>query len=128
MSELQWFCDTCGQEIMDDDGHLTVEESAVWEAQRKMKDWKEAHPPGKQAPRAFTLGEIMEQPDLVPWHAYHAKCDPLPVSADYHISVSRIRNFRHALGWTLHLMADKPWIVYTDWDEFIRTRTGAELG
>lgn len=125
---LRWKCDKCGDEIGDAEGWLTVDESAVGEAQDKQRAWDDAHPRDEMGHRGLTMREIMEQPDAVPWRAYHRRCDPKPEGGGYTIEVSRIRNFRHALGWSLHLMGSKEWVALTDWDEFIRTRTGAELG
>lgn len=125
---LQWKCDKCGADIEDGDGWLTIDESAVYEVQDKQQAWDEAHPEQEAGHRVLTLTELMKQPDDAPWRAYHRNCDPKPEGGGYTVEVSRIRSFRHALGWTLHLMGSKGWVANTDWDEFIRTRTGAELG
>lgn len=129
MSELlQWECDLCGKEIEDGEGHITIIESEVAEAQTKMEQWKQAHPADASGITAYSLGDILEQPSNVRWHAYHASCDPEPEGSGYTIAVSRIRSCRAALAWSLHLLGSKDWVVhYTDWAEFMRSRADVSI-
>lgn len=125
---LSWKCDECGEDIVDGDGYITIDESEVAEAQEKMQAWRTAHPEDPSGFTAYNLGELMEQPEDVHWRVLHDRCDPIPEAGGYTISVSRIRTYQAALAWSLHLLGSKEWVVkLTDWAEFLRRRTDVEI-
>lgn len=120
VEHIIWICDSCGDEVKDGAGYVHINTGAIHEAEVTWKQWAIDNP----GP-AYTGTALLEHPDDAPWLVHHTDCDPDPGASAYWIAVERIRTFRRALEFTLHLQG-KRWLRVTDWSEFMRRRIGAK--
>lgn len=107
---ISWRCDLC-DELLADDGYVTVRESEVAEVRRSRAALEE-----KPIVSAREIGAL---PSPARWMFRHHGCDPEPDSGDYAFSVREIGTEAQLLAWTSHLMG-KEWLSATNWDEVIR--------
>lgn len=111
--ELRWVCDGCRQEALF--GYIEVDHNEIGRFQHAKAKWEQAHP------GMVSIDELIEYPDPARWRVWHPDCDPNPEGGStYSIEVRRLRTFADLVDWTAHLM-EKNWLVYTNWDDLLRS-------
>jgi hypothetical protein len=115
---LMWKCDGCDTAIEDGDGHIEVSHDEVNEAQMRWKEGKKAHV-NEHGWEVWSVGDLMEMPRAVRWHAWHSKCDPDRNANVYWIAIERVRTLAGLLDLHGH-MSQKNWTKYTDFDDIRR--------
>ncbi|MDO5681236.1 MAG: hypothetical protein Q4G46_00205 [Propionibacteriaceae bacterium] len=107
--DVTWICDSCSRPIADGDGYVQVLYDDKRRYRQERKAWDAAH-----LGRIRCAADLLALPEPAKWHALHTDCDPSP-GTGYGFGVERIRTYRDALEWTVHLMG-KVWLQDTDWD------------
>ena len=119
-------CHTCKEEVSGDDGVVHVSHTLVGECERRDRA---AHAGGGSEVNLLAYfdenGRVVE----APWEVLCDKCRPADHDCYmcYWFEVGRIDNWAKLIDWTSHLM-EKTWLVYTNWDKFIRSATQAGDG
>lgn len=119
---IRWQCAACGSDIADSQGWLSIIRSHVAEAEKANEGFeRKAQNPRIGFP-AVRLRNIMPQPGIAEWTAYHHRCDPAHDDALWVINVENLRSREQLLWWTLHFMDTKSWIEHTDWTRTVRLK------
>lgn len=124
-ARLTWPCSACGLPVPDGSGYLTVSvvdadaRHIAAESVRATTGTPIPVPLGETPSKSYTLHEIMQIPDEVPWHAFHDSCDPDPDSGGYWFAIERIRTLVALVHWTAHL-EEKQWLADTNWMDILR--------
>ena len=118
VNELTWTCAVCDRPVADGSGHLVIEMSQVTVAEDRWSAFTTEHAGG------YSLDELLDAPDPVPWRAVHVDCEP--DSGPYAIEIAKVRTHAGLLAWTAHLMS-KSWLRVTDWSSVIARQAGTGL-
>lgn len=113
MPTVRWTCHTCGDQVADDDGHVTINYRDIRRHAQQAREWE------ADAGQVVTMRDLLTYPDQVHWRVYHRDCDPDLESSDYSIDIERIRTPGQVIDWTAHLL-EKEWLQTTDWDAVLR--------
>lgn len=106
-TDIEWFCDNCGEPINDFDGYGYVRPA---EAMRKYLDDEEMRRAG------WPFSEI----PLVEWTVTHDHCDPESCDAPLHycFEISDVCTVDRLLRFDRHL-GTKEWVVATNWRQLM---------
>jgi hypothetical protein len=121
---ISWHCQACGGEIADSEGWLTVYRSDVVEAQRANEGFQRTLDGTPTGP-SLRVRNVVPQPGMAAWAAYHHECDPRHDDALYSINIEYLRDSGEVLRWTLHFMDTKSWIEHTNWTHIVRRQMGS---
>lgn len=118
---ITFICGRCGESIAAGAGSINLYDAELDAAEKAWADHEALQAAALRSPDplagAFSPGELMRLPRPARWRPEHARCEA--GRAAYWVEVDRLTSELEALDWTVHLMG-KPWIQYTDWDQFVR--------